>query len=188
MGRTLYLALAVALVGVGCGDAEEEPPPSPAPAPLNEYCRVVATWNAAWVSLEAEVLALTNDRRAAGANCRTEGSFAPAGALTLNSALRCSARNHSLDMAVYDFFDHTNLQGESPFDRIDKTGYEWNAAGENIAAGYSTAQEVVDGWMLSDGHCANIMAPEFTELGVGYYFENGDRYGHFWTQNFGRPW
>jgi uncharacterized protein YkwD len=139
------------------------------------------------VGFEGEVLALTNAERAAGADCGSEGSFAPADPLAAQEQLRCAARVHARDMAVRDFFGHTNPDGLDPFDRIDASGYGWMAAGENIAAGQSTPADVVDGWMRSDGHCANIMRPEFTHLGVGYYFQIDDTYRHYWTEVFGTP-
>ena len=91
---------------------------------------------------------------------------------------------HSKDMYDRDFFDHTNPDGELPWDRMDRAGYNWSAAGENIAAGNPTAAATVQQWMESDGHCANIMSADFTELGVGYY--PGGEWGHMWTQVFGR--
>jgi uncharacterized protein YkwD len=151
------------------------------------YCTQVATWDAAWVAFEDEVLALTNDERAKGADCGSEGAFAAAADLTADSRLRCAGRQHSRDMAVRDFFDHTNPDGLDPFDRVDRTGYNWQAAGENIAAGQSTPSDVVAGWMASDGHCANVMRPEFTHLGVGYFLQDGDTYRHYWTQVFAAP-
>jgi uncharacterized protein YkwD len=90
-----------------------------------------------------------------------------------------------MDMVENNYFDHTNLAGESPFVRMQLAGYTYAAAGENIAAGNNTAAATMGQWMGSDGHCANIMNPNFTEIGVGYF--QGGGYGHYWTQNFGRP-
>ena len=64
-------------------------------------------------------------------------------------------------------------------------GYDFFAAGENIAGGYYTPADVMDGWMQSDGHCANIMSTSFTEIGLGYHPGGGD-YTRLWTQVFGR--
>jgi uncharacterized protein YkwD len=143
------------------------------------YCAPVAGWSAQAVSFEEEVLALVNEHRAAGADCGSGGVFAPAEPLTMNAALRCAARLHSLDMATRGFFDHTNPDGDGPGERIAPTGYEPRTWGENIALGYATPEDVVSGWMGSDGHCANIMRAAFTEIGVGYQ-EN-----RYWTQVFG---
>lgn len=147
--------------------------------PDSAYCEPVADWPAEWDAFEEEVLQLVNERRAAGADCGGAGTFGPAPPLTMNPALRCAARNHSMDMFVRDYFSHTNPDGDGPGQRIDYAGYDGFTWGENIAWGYATPQIVVANWMDSDGHCANIMRPSFTETGVGFYD------GNFWTQTFG---
>ena len=150
---------------------------------MGEYCDADDDWMGSWSTLEEQVLTIVNEKRSQGANCGGEGSFGPTGPLMMDPQLRCAARLHSQDMVDRDFFAHTNPDGESPWDRIEKTGYGgYQTAGENIAAGSGTAAGVVDQWMNSDGHCANIMKPAFNELGVGYY--PGGDYGHVWTQVF----
>lgn len=149
--------------------------------PNNEYCNSLGDWPDASTSFEQQVLALVNDRRSEGADCGSEGSFEPAGELTMNAALTCAARNHAKDMNVRDFFDHTNPDGDTMTERIDAAGYEPSAWGENIALGQSTPDAVMSSWMTSPGHCANIMNPSFTELGVGYYE------GNYWVQVFAKP-
>ena len=129
------------------------------------------------------MLVLVNQARAAGHNCDSQGNFGPTGPLTMHPALRCAARKHDLDMDAQGYFDHTSPQGVTPWDRMQSAGYSFSTAGENIATGYPSPQDVVDGWLESDGHCANIMNPDFEEIGVGYY--PGGDYGHLWTQNFG---
>jgi uncharacterized protein YkwD len=130
-----------------------------------------------------EVLDLVNSERAK-AGC---------GPLTLEAKLTDAAQGHSEDMARNDYFDHTALDGSSAADRVTRTGYDWRMTGENIAAGYSTAAEVMDGWMKSPGHRANILNCGFTQLGVGYYYETDDSYpgpygySYYWTQVFGTP-
>jgi uncharacterized protein YkwD len=160
--------------------------PGPDAAPTDEvsdnaYCDAVADWQAQWSTYEQEVLDLINQERALGADCSSAGSFEPAGPLTMNAALRCAARVHSMDMAGRDYFDHYTPEGIGPGERIDDAGYSGSAWAENIAWGYATPEAVVAGWMNSDGHCANIMNPNLTETGVGYYA------GSLWTQTFGRP-
>ncbi|MFS0836204.1 CAP domain-containing protein [Paenibacillus sp. 1P03SA] len=95
-----------------------------------------------------------------------------------------TARKHSEDMAVNGYFDHTNKQGLSPFDRMEKDGLKYRSAAENIAAGYSGPIEVVNGWMNSTGHRKNIMG-DTTRLGVGVYF--GGSMNVYYTQNFYTP-
>lgn len=149
--------------------------------PQNEYCAVTADWPEAHAAFEAEVLTLVNEHRAAGANCGQAGSFDSVPPLTMNSALRCAARVHSLDMSTRGYFDHTNPEGEGPRDRTTQAGYAGSSWGENIAWGYPTPESVVSGWMNSPGHCANVMRAGYTEIGVGFAA------GNYWTQNFGTP-
>lgn len=141
--------------------------------------------DAKWLEREHEVLKLVNEVRAKGAVCGKRGGFGPAPALKADARLRCAALAHSQDMVDRRFFDHVNPDNEDPLDRIKKTGYSGHLVGENIAAGRSSASDVMADWMKSDGHCANIMKPEYTELGVGYVHGPGTKFRHYWTQNFG---
>jgi len=147
-------------------------------------CRNAATWPAEWVAFEDQVLVLVNQHRAAGATCGGSAK-PPVGPLVEDAALREASRCHSLDMAVRAFFDHTNPDGASPWDRIAAAGYTGSARGENIAAGYATPQQVVDGWMSSSGHCGNIMAAGSNEIGNGFALKQGSPFGRYWTQTFG---
>jgi uncharacterized protein YkwD len=150
------------------------------------YCDNVTTWNSTWTSFEGQVLTLVNQKRAAGASCG--GVYKPpAPALTLDTRLRCAARKHSMDMGMKNFFSHTGSNGSTFTQRISNAGYVYTTAGENISAGYATPSAAVDGWMASTGHCNNIMNPNFKHLGVGYYYASSSTYGHYWTQDFGRP-
>ncbi len=135
-------------------------------------------------SLEDQVLALTNQRRAMGANCGGQ-VFGAAPALRMNETLRGVARAHSTDMGTRNYFDHNSLDGRTPFQRMMAAGYNSSPMGENIAAGNATAEATVTQWMNSPGHCRNIMNPGFRVLGVGYATVAGSTYRHYWTQNFG---
>ncbi|MGE5836219.1 MAG: CAP domain-containing protein [Acidobacteriota bacterium] len=135
--------------------------------------------------LEDQVFALINQRRAAGATCGGT-PYPPVPALAMNSSLRTAARLHSQDMAANNYFSHTSLDGTTFDQRIRNAGYAGSFPwGENIAAGPSTAEAVVDGWMASPGHCANIMSPSFRATGIGYGFGASAAYRHYWTQTFG---
>jgi uncharacterized protein YkwD len=90
-------------------------------------------------------------------------------------------------MADNNYFSHDSLDGRSMADRINATGYTWSTIGENIAAGYNSVQSVVSGWMASDGHCANLMNPRFTELGMACARNDASAYRTYWSQEFGRP-
>jgi uncharacterized protein YkwD len=89
-------------------------------------------------------------------------------------------------MATNNYFSHTSLDGRTLTNRIDATGYSWSNIGENIAAGYSTAELVVDGWMASDGHCANVMNPNFQDVGVACVSSSTSQYRSYWTMEVGR--
>ena len=92
-----------------------------------------------------------------------------------------AARDHSEDMAQNNYFSHTGLNGSAPNQRIAATGYSFNSWGENIAAGYFSAASVMNGWMTSSGHRANILGSQFCDIGIGYAPA-----GRIWTQTFAR--
>ncbi len=110
-------------------------------------------------------------------------------ALTMNELLNNAAQGHSNDMALNDFFSHTGSNGSSPWDRMRNAGYYYSRAAENVAAGYSSPESVVVGWMNSAGHRANILNCDLKDIGVGYYYLGNDtgnvNYRHYWTQVFG---
>lgn len=163
-------------------DGMDDPPPAD-DIPDNAYCGPVSDWDVSWSTLEQEVLVLVNEARAVGGNCGSQGSFGPSAPLTMDGALRCAGRNHSMNMANGNFFDHTAPNGETPWDRIAASGYGgYSTAAENIAAGYPSPEAVVQGWLDSDGHCKNMLNPALEEIGVGYF--GGGSYGSYWTQAF----
>ncbi|OFI05928.1 chlorophenol reductase precursor [Clostridium acetireducens DSM 10703] len=126
-------------------------------------------------SIESEVIRLVNvERQKAGLP-----------ALKANSELSRVARYKSQDMADNKYFSHTSPTYGSPFDMMKKFGIRFSAAGENIAYGQRTAQEVMNGWMNSPGHRANILNSSFTEIGVGVYKSSSGVY--YWTQQFIKP-
>jgi len=106
--------------------------------------------------------------------------------LSYDTSLADAARGHSEDMGLQDYFSHTSLDERTVQDRIEDAGYTWNAYGENIAAGQSTPEHVIDAWMLSPGHRTNILDPNFCDIGVGYAYVADSTYRHYWTQDFGR--
>ena len=154
------------------------------------YCHPVKDgpgWPPALRAWEEEVVRLVNEARAAGADCDSQGVFAPTSPLTMNASLRCAARKQSKDMNDRNFFDHVNPDGEDPFERIAKAGYgSFSQQGENIAGGTDSPEATVAGWLASDGHCGNMMSPNYTEIGVGAYEGLGD-WTYYWTQTFAKP-
>lgn len=152
--------------------------PEMVPIPEGE-CEGLDGWTDDQRQVEEEVVHLVNEARARGANCGDQGVFPAAEPIVMEQVLRCAARRHSKDMVDRNYFDHVSPTGEDPFDRISTEGYGGSMPqGENIAAGYTTAEDVVNGWLQSPGHCSNIMEPGFRELGVGMY-------QNYWTQKFG---
>ncbi len=90
-------------------------------------------------------------------------------------------------MADNNYFAHKGLDGRSPFDRMKDAGYDYNKAGENIAAGSSAPEATMQQWLGSkEGHCEAIMDPGYEDLGVGYAYSPTNQYQHIWVQKFGR--
>jgi uncharacterized protein YkwD len=144
------------------GRPTSRPTPTPTAQPT-------ATAPAPAAGVAAEVTRLTNAERAK-AGC---------GALRIDSRLTAAAQAHSEDMVDRDYFSHTSPDGKGPGDRAEAAGYQrWS--GENIAAGYPTPAAVVQGWMNSAGHKANILNCQSKATGVGY-----DARRNMWTQMFG---
>jgi uncharacterized protein YkwD len=125
--------------------------------------------------LTDEVVRLVNQERAARGLA----------ALVRSPQLDAAARRHSDDMAIRNFFSHTGSDGSNAGSRIAGTGYLAIAYGENIAAGFRTAQDVVTAWMNSEGHRRNILDPMFKEIGVALVIRIGSTYGYYWSQEFG---
>lgn len=119
--------------------------------------------------IEAKVVELTNAERA------KHGLKA----LVMDQPLMAAAREKSQDMKNNNYFSHTSPTFGSPFDRMKALGIAYKSAGENIAKGQQTPEQVVEAWMNSEGHRANILDANYTHIGVGYVKD-----GHIWTQQF----
>ncbi len=131
-------------------------------------------------------LALVNAVRGRGARCGTK-DFAPAPPLSLSPSLGTVAQGHATDMAVHGYFEHTDLAGQTPADRVRAVGYHEKLVGENIAYGSPTLEEVMRGWLDSPGHCENIMDPRFAQMGIAADQGRGSRSGLYWVQVFAEP-
>jgi len=121
------------------------------------------------LTFEQRVAELVNEERA-------KYGLSP---LTLSTELSNVARIKSLDMHDNNYFSHTSPTFGSTFDLLKEKGISYRAAGENIAMGYQTPEAVMDGWMNSSGHRANILSENFAQIGVGYVAN-----GNYWTQVF----
>jgi uncharacterized protein YkwD len=126
-------------------------------------------------------LQLVNEIRARGARCG-DRSFGPAPPMKLSDTLGTVAFGHANDMAKHNYFEHEDLTGHSPADRVRAVGYREKLVGENIAYGPKSAEEVVQGWLDSPGHCENIMDPRFAEMGIAFAAGQSTRRGLFWVQ------
>lgn len=157
------LLLALAACGGGGGDgAPVGPPPVPPPPTQAE------------LDYASDVLDIVNLER-------TSRGLDP---VVQDAAAAEAAFGHANDMAVRGFFDHVNPNGEDPGDRLDRAGAAFFGWAENIAQGQSTPSDVLDAWMGSAGHRANILSPSFGRLGVGVRLASG---GPHWVQDFLAP-
>ncbi len=108
-----------------------------------------------------------------------------------NAKLDQSALLHSQDMARNGYFDHNSPSGQTPWDRIHAAGYQFSTAAENIAAGYSTPEAVIDAFFNetppNDGHRRNLLNCSLRDVGFGYWYQSGSPYGSYWTQDFATP-
>jgi uncharacterized protein YkwD len=136
--------------------------------------------------LASRALELVNEVRARGARCG-ERSFAPAPPVKLSTTLANVALGHANDMAVHNYFEHQDRAGHSPADRVRAVGYQEKLVGENIAYGPKSAEEVVQGWLDSPGHCENIMDPRFAEMGIAYAAGQASKHGLYWVQVLAAP-
>ncbi|HKD53860.1 MAG TPA: CAP domain-containing protein [Steroidobacteraceae bacterium] len=167
----------------GTSQAAIGPPAGNAPA----SAAVVAAGSARPAQLASRALELVNEVRARGARCGGR-AFGPAPPLMLSGTLGSVAFGHATDMAAHNYFEHEDLAGHSPADRVRAIGYREKLVGENIAYGPKSVEEVVQGWLDSPGHCQNIMDPRFAEMGIA--FANGQslsRRGLYWVQVLAEP-
>ena len=174
------------------GDAASSDTPSPkataTPAPEDtEIARLTAATDFAYLPFSSKPPIHNSTEQAVLDIVNSERNSAGCGPLTGNILLAAAARNHNQDMIDNDFFSHTGSDGSNPDTRITRTGYGYSTWGENIAAGYNNPTSVMTGWMNSDGHRANILNCNFTEIGISYLYDSNSDYGHYWVQVFGRP-
>ena len=135
---------------------------------------------------DKEMLTQVNNARSQARNCGT-ANYKATVALSWNCTLEAVADEHNSDMGDHNFFSHTGSDGLSVGDRVTNAGYNWSAAGENIAAGQPTIDAAMKAWLDSPGHCANIMSTSYTEIGAASYTVSGSDYSIYWTQVFARP-
>jgi uncharacterized protein YkwD len=134
-------------------------------------------------AVEREVLQRVNAARSQARRCGGT-SYQAAPPVALSSMLNRAALLHAQDMARNSHFEHEGTDGSTPAERITRVGYRWRRVAENIAAGAPTAETVVDGWLKSPGHCANIMGMEYREMGIAFAVEPKSAARIYWSQEF----
>ncbi|MGG1674830.1 CAP domain-containing protein [Neobacillus sp. NRS-1170] len=144
---------------------------TPAPKPVQQQTTPPATTQTTSTlsAYEQKVVDLTNQERAKNG----------LPALKVDVTLSKMAHEKSRDMSANGYFSHTSPTYGSPFDMMKKYGISYHYAGENIAMGQRTPEEVVNAWMNSEGHRKNILSPNYNYIGVGYVSQ-----GNYWTQEF----
>ena len=189
IGTALLLGL---LVACGTGSDDEPAPFIASAAPMtgtagtSSLPTMTAAATCSLTGFQASVVAEINRRRASAQSCGSRGTFAAAPALRWSGALFDAAAAHARDMVTSGYFSHIGANGSSVGDRLNAIGYSWASVGENIAAGQPTVSRVVDAWMSSDGHCANVMNPVMEEFAVACVYNTTNR-SNYWVMDLAKP-
>lgn len=132
------------------------------------------------------VLDLVNQVRSTRRNCGNK-AFNAARRVSWNDTLAEASRLHAEDMARFSYLSHDGRDGSIPAQRVERAGYRYRAMGENIAGGQMKPEDAVTAWINSPPHCANLMNPAFTEMGVAFAVDRTSKLGVYWAQEFGTP-
>lgn len=157
---------------------------NPAPTPSSAPASCDGSYQIEW-----EFLDLVNMARSTPRQCGSQ-SFGAASPLTWDQRLATAAGRHSQDMATYDVLNHTGTDGSNVGIRAQTAGYQWRAIGENIAVGFNSPESVLNAWLESPGHCANIMNSNYSQIGVASARNDSALYGNcarWWTLVVARP-
>jgi uncharacterized protein YkwD len=204
---SLLLSLSLSLILVACGggsggsatnsDGNDVIPPtqstqttntaaSPTPTPAAPTAAVDNDFTCAIPNFQAEFVALVNSARAQGAVCGAK-TMKPSKPLAWNDSLSLAAKIHSDEMAIDDFFAHDSPKTGSLRERIHSTGYQYEEAGENLAGGQTTIAKAVSDWVKSPSHCANMLNPDFKEMGAACKKNSNSYYKTYWTLEMALP-
>jgi len=132
------------------------------------------------------VLELINEARLQARRCGRK-KFRATTRLRHAAALDEAARTHARDMAAHSLLGHEGSDESMPAERATRAGYSWASVAENVAGGQPTAEEVVNTWLASPGHCANLMDPRYTESGVARATDTDSKHVVYWVQVFAAP-
>jgi hypothetical protein len=129
---------------------------------------------------------LVNAAREHGHRCGNR-LWSPTNPIRLSATLSEIARQHALDMVRHHYFDHVDLSGRSPVDRVKAAGYLEQRVAENIAYGTLSTEDAIAGWLNSPGHCENLMDPRVKEMGIAFAPGSGEHRELYWVQLFADP-
>ncbi|WP_247869797.1 CAP domain-containing protein [Herbaspirillum sp. ST 5-3] len=190
---TSALLMSVPVVLASCGGDGKVPVPvstssqvlstTAVPAPITQP---PADKTCGLANFQQEVLDRLNQARASNRMCGNTFSKA-VGPLSWNGKLFEAAAAHATDMATKNYFSHESQDGRIFSERITATGYNWTAVGENIAAGQTSVEQVINNWLQSPAHCDNIMNGSFSEVGAACVRNDASTYKQYWTLELGRP-
>ncbi len=164
----------------------EEPGGPDNDVPDTAHCQPAAGVDPAVAAFETAVLSLVNERRAAGAVCGSEGTYPPAPALSMEPALRCSARLHVRDMASRNVASQDGANGSLPEMRMGEAGYAVLFGAESVAAGPPDPTSLVNAWMADGETCSLLLDPGFEDAGVGFV-DSGAGQRFFWVLDYAAP-
>lgn len=201
VSRLLLLGLPALLTA--CGGGSDAPAATQAAAPLPNAATISSPAVAAIASapiasgdtscglnppagVQAEVLQRVNAFRASGAVCGGV-AYPAASALSWNANLLQAARGHATDMATNNYFSHTGRDGRFPDQRVLAAGYSYTRMGENIAAGQTSVESAMAGWIGSASHCRNMMTPDFKDIAVACMRNDTSEYRIYWVMEMGQP-
>ena len=136
--------------------------------------------------LEDRVLELINEARRQPHRCGSR-QFEATTPVRSDAALAQAALAHARDLSSRGRLAHQGSDGSMPADRVTRAGYRWKAVAENIASGQPTAEEVVETWLESPGHCENLMNPRYSETGIAHAVNRDVEQGIYWVQVFAEP-
>ena len=126
-----------------------------------------------------------NALRRESAPCATVGAAMQR--LSWESRLAASAHEQAVDLAMQDRLSHTDSRNRGFGVRLRSSGYAAAGAGENLAAGQTDIEDTLQAWLASPSHCANLMQPEYRDVGLACVQRRGSRYERFWVAHFGAP-
>ena len=136
-------------------------------------------------ALQRAVVRLNELRQQADAPCAaTQASMQP---LAWESRLAASAHAQASDLALRDLLSHVDVRQRGLGARLRSAGYAAADAGENLAAGQTDFDDTMQAWLASPSHCANLMQPEFRDVGLACVQRRGSRYERFWVAHLGAP-